>query len=276
MTQVSAPDICLQIEDLLPEYALGLLESEEQALVSTNLAGCPDQGRQLAGLDEAVGLIGLAAPAQTVPESLWQRIEADTAATRKSGSEPVRLQSWRKRTMRVPGWLTAAAAILVLALATSTLSLGYALRHREPYRNTMESTMAYYMTSGGSVLPLTSKTVPQKMNWSGKGALIVAPDMPPVLVVDDCQSIEKGSSYVVWLEVDKKRTPMGQLSVDDAGRGMLTINGVDSLSSYDLIGVSVKMADGVSTTLWKAHRTEKFEPTLSIPRMSGIPLTPPN
>jgi hypothetical protein len=244
MTQALASDICIQIDELLPEYALGLLEPDEQALVSTNLAGCPDQSRQLAALDETVGLIGLAAPVQTVPDSLWQKIEADTVPARVSGSEPVRLQTWRERSMRVPGWLAAVAAILVLALVTSTLSLGYALRHREPYQNTMESTMAYYMTSGGSVLPLKSNAVPQEMNWSGKGALIVAPDMPPVLVVDDCRWIEKGSSYVVWLEADNKRTPMGQLSVDDSGRGMLTINGVDSLTSYDLIGVSVKMADG--------------------------------
>jgi len=31
MTQALASDICIQIDELLPEYALGLLEPDEQA-----------------------------------------------------------------------------------------------------------------------------------------------------------------------------------------------------------------------------------------------------
>jgi len=104
--------------------------------------------------------------------------------------------------------------------------------------------MATYMTSGGTVIPLASKAAPAEFEWSGKGALIVAPNMPPLLVVDNCDAMNKEATYVVWLAVADQRTPMGKIYVDSKGRGMLTITGIDSLTNYDMIGISVKMDDG--------------------------------
>jgi len=250
MTETVNNDICLLIEDLIPEYALGSLEPDEVDRVARNIGNCPDQAQQLAAMEEAVGLIGLAAPIEPVPGTLWNRIETSTLErpttlpTREPASYAAASSVKRQNRLIIPRWVAALAAVLVLMLLASTVTMGYAVRHKDSDNRTLESTMAYYMTSGGSVIPLSSQSAPEELAWSGKGALIVAPDMPPVLVVDNCESVQKGSTYVVWLAHGKERTGMGQLTVDDQGRGMLTITGIDSLDAYDTIGVSLKMTDG--------------------------------
>jgi hypothetical protein len=250
MTENVNNDICLQIEDLIPEYALGLLDPHDVDRVASTIGNCPEQALQLAAMEDAVGLIGLAAPAVQVPATLWNRLENSTVDRESDSSNRIPASflaasnSRFKSRMNVPRWVAGLAAVLILMLVASTVTMGYAVRHEDSPNRSLESTMAFYMTSGGSVIPLSSQSGPDGWAWSGKGALIVAPNMPPVLVVDNCESAQNGSAYVVWLSTGGKRTGMGQLTVDEQGRGMLTITGIDSLDSYDTIGVSLKMTDG--------------------------------
>ncbi|HRA48966.1 MAG TPA: anti-sigma factor [Thermomicrobiales bacterium] len=249
MTTSAPNDICLQIDDLLPDYAMGLLDSADVMLVATHLGDCPDQAAHLLVLDDAFAMIGLAANEQEPTPGLWHRISASltpdsaqiASATR---SAPANGTTFGDRAMRIPRWAGALAAILLVALISSTIGLGYAVRHQPAKASPLESTMATYMTSGGTVIPLASKAAPADFEWSGKGALIVAPNMPPLLVVDNCDAMNKEATYVVWLAVADQRTPMGKIYVDSKGRGMLTITGIDSLTNYDMIGISVKMDDG--------------------------------
>lgn len=243
-------DICLQLDDLLNDFALGTLDPETTNFVATHLAECPDVAAHLTDLDAAIDLLGMGVPAEQLDGALWQRIQAEIAPAEpiavapKPSVAPTPIASARVREFRIPRWLAAAAAVLLVALTASTMTMGMALRNRNQESDAMESTMAYYMTSGGNVIQLASHEIPGHEDWWGKGALLIAPDMPPVLILDNCEAMNKEKTYVVWLQEGGERTGMGQIAVNDDGRGMMTITGIESLEGYDMIGVSVKMDDG--------------------------------
>ena len=251
-TAVSS-DICIQLDDLLNDYAFGTLDPATTNFVAEHLAECPEATEILAALESSVDVLGVSVLAAPVDGALWQRISAEispvTQPVSRNGSvastpAPTPLPARNVREFRVPRWLATVAALLLVALTASTLTLGYALRNQPVDNDAMESTMAQYMTSGGNVTQLSSYEVPGHEDWWGKGALLTAPDMPPILILNNCEAMNKDKNYVVWLEIGSERTGMGQIWVDDQGRGMMTITGIDSIETYDMIGVSVKMDDG--------------------------------
>ena len=238
-------DICTQVDDLLTDYALGTLGPDESDFVARNLSLCPDQASDLTTLGSVVDMMGAATPPMVASEQIWTRLADETApAASIARPVPITRAKSRSRTVTVPRWAMAIAAALILVLTGSTFAMGYAMNHDDSPTSPMAATMAYYMTSGAKVVPLASQSVPENPGWSGKGALLVANGMAPLLVLDNCQGMNKASTYNVWLAVGTERTPMGQVSVDGKGRGMMTITGIDSLNSYDMIGISVKMDDG--------------------------------
>ena len=103
--------------------------------------------------------------------------------------------------------------------------------------------MTAYLTSGGTMIPLASQAAPEYMTWPGKGTLLISPDMPPVLFVDKCAPTSKNFDYVVWLQSGDQRTPMGSMQISKDGRGMMQIEGIESIETYDTIGISIKTND---------------------------------
>jgi len=248
----SNTDVCIQLDDMLNDFAFGTLDAEATTYFTAHLEHCQDVADQVSDLDSSVDLLGMAVPQVAVTGALWQAIARDTTPGIALVAEqlavtdavPTPAKSSNVRLFQTPRWLAAVAAVLLIALTASTLTMGYTLRNQSEPSNNMESTMAQYMTSGGNAIQLSSHEIPGHEEWWGQGALLVAPDMPPVLILNDCEAMNKAKTYVVWLAQGNERTGMGQISVDDDGRGMMTITGVSSLNDYDLIGVSVKMDDG--------------------------------
>ena len=67
-----------------------------------------------------------------------------------------------------------------------------------------------------------------------------APDMAPMVIVDRCVPSSNGYAYVVWLQRDNQRTPMGNIKINKDGRGMMKLEGIASLEGYDLLGISIR------------------------------------
>jgi hypothetical protein len=134
--------------------------------------------------------------------------------------------------------LVSAAAVL---LFVTSISLGVALRRSGDGDDEMfDSTMATYLTSGGTLIPLSSLSTPEYLGWAGRGSLLVAPDMAPMVVVDKCVPSSNGYAYVVWLQQGDQRTPMGNIEINKDGRGMMKLEGVASLEAYDVLGISIR------------------------------------
>ena len=237
-------EICADIANLIEGYAIGALEQDEMLLVANRIAECPAQQEQLQAYEETVGMLGVAVAPVAPSAGLWERLRESTSE--RTAREPIPLRSDERRASTVPRWIAMATAAAAVLLLISSVTLGMALRAERDDEPMFDSTMATYLTSGGRVIPLSSHSTPEYLDWAGRGSLLVAPDMPPMVVVDKCVPSSNGYAYVVWLQSGEQRTPMGQIEIGSDGRGMMKLEGVDSLERYDMLGISIRTdADNV-------------------------------
>jgi hypothetical protein len=248
-------EICPEIGNLIEGYAIGALDADEMLHVAQVIAECPDEQRRLQEYEETIGLLGLTARALEPPDSLWQRLEESTSED--AFREPISIESRRSNRITLPRWtalLVSAAAIL---LFVATISLGVALRQSDDDGGSFESAMATYLTSGGAVIPLASLSTPEYLNWGGRGSLVVAPNMAPMVIVDRCVPSSRGYEYIVWLQRGDQRTPMGEIEINKDGRGMMELHGIASLETYDVLGISIHTSqDKVYDVITGAPRME--------------------
>jgi Anti-sigma-K factor rskA len=250
-------EMCLQIADLIEGYAIGALDDSEMLLVADRIGECPKQQEQLLQYEETVGLLGLVTVPIQPSATLWERL--DQATTEGALPEPIPIRSAERRRLVVPNWAATALAAAAILLLISTVSLGVALRRANNDDNSQafESTVSTYLTSGGQVIPLTSLNTPDSLGWAGRGSLLVAPNMPPMVVVDKCVPSSKGYAYVVWLQRGDQRTPMGNIEIGQDGRGMMTLEGVDSLAGYDVLGITIHTSNDWTYDVMTGSPTQK-------------------
>lgn len=236
--------MCSEIADLIEGYAVGALDEDQMLLVASRISDCPNQQEQLRQYEETIGLLGLAAGPIEPPAALWNRLRGSTHP--QPVPEPIALPAWRREQVVLPRWLAAALAAAAVLLLVSAAGLGMALRDATRDEPMFDSTMATYLTSGGKLVPLASQPAPEYLGWNGRGSLLVAPGMPPMVVVDNCVPSSEGYVYVVWLQRDEQRTPMGIIEIGKDGRGVMKLEGVTSLEGYDVLGISIRTsADNV-------------------------------
>ena len=231
-------DICSEIGHLIEGYAIGALDADEMLHVASRISDCPTEQRRLQQYEETVGFLGLAARAIDPPDQLWQRLEESTREV--AGQEPIAIDSRRGKSLTIPRWAAVLMSAAAVVLFIATISLGVALqRSSDDGDGSFESTMATYLTSGGKVIPLASLSAPEYLGWAGRGSLLVAPDLAPMVVVDRCVPSSSGYAYVVWLQRGDQRTPMGNIEINEHGRGMMKLEGIGSLEGYDVLGISI-------------------------------------
>src|SRR5208337_1694309 len=97
------------IRDLLPGYALGCLDPEDEGAVRTHLPRCAACRAELESYGMVVDLLAAATPAAEPPAGLELRILRGLKTPR-----PFRSRAWRPT-------LSAAAAVFVAALVTGNL-----------------------------------------------------------------------------------------------------------------------------------------------------------
>jgi hypothetical protein len=239
----STNNLCLEISDLIEGYAIGVLDEREMLRVAESLASCPEQQEQLREYEETVGMLGLTVAPISPPDALWDRLNRSTVG--EPLPKPIPIRSRLAGKLVVPRWMAAAVAAAIVLLFVSSLGLGIALKQErnDNSATAFDSTMATYLTSGGQVVPLASLQTPQQLGWAGRGSLLMAPNMPPVLVVDKCVPSSSHYAYFVWLQSGDHRTPMGNIVIDKNGQGMMTLDGVSSLAGYDIVGVTIKTSN---------------------------------
>jgi hypothetical protein len=244
MNPSAMADVCIEIDDLLDGYVVGALDSDDMLRVAQLIDQCPEQASRLAQLEETVGMMGLAIAPVAPPPELWDRIAASTQIAPANG--PIELAAKRaERQVTVPRWVATLVSAAAILLLITSVSLGMALRDQgDEELGTMpdfESAMTTYMTSGGEMLAFNTWAAPEYMTWPGKGTLLTAPDMPAMVFVDECLPTDNsGISYYVWVEKDGVRTPMGEMTIDEDGQGILPLEGIESIDGYDAIGISIK------------------------------------
>jgi anti-sigma-K factor RskA len=219
--------------DLLPAYALGSLDDEEELQVSEHLATCSICRAELQAFDQVVQDLPLAIaqsePAGNIKEAIMAHARKDAESV---GQPPV--QTWWKRitqAMRTsaPAW-GMVGLILILILGISNLFLWGRLNEVE---RVAQNVFISIPMQGTDVTP------------QAVGMIVVSRDGEHgTLIVDGLPVLDKISQYQLWLIRDGQRTSGGIFSVDEEGYGNLWVSSPDPLLSYSAFGITVEPAGG--------------------------------
>ncbi len=133
------------MRELLPAYALGLLDGEEQRAVERHLGECREHDGELAELRATSMALDLLRDDVAVPASLARRVSAVTAAEAGPAS---------RRPWSTPWWLTAAAVVALLAVFAGGWATHAVLDDGSPPANapTSEVRYAYALQGAGGEL----------------------------------------------------------------------------------------------------------------------------
>ena len=225
------------ISQLLPAYALGILDPQEQIEVEAHLAECVICQEALRDYEDVMTNLAFSAPPQTPPHLLEQRILATVApAPRPAPSQPAPWwHRWLER-WSTPGIAVAAvstALVLLLLLGNITLFLRV---------QNLEHQLAAPNRAGLQTISLAgSELAPQA--WA---ILAMDKDAPSgLLVVDDLPPLEPDQAYQLWLITpDGERQSGGVFRVDERGHGILEITSPQLLQTYAAFGVTIEPATG--------------------------------
>ncbi len=245
--QTPAMTTCDDVNDALAAYALGILEPEEYEAVEHHLETCARCRADLAPFARvAASLAHTPTPVAPPPELRSRLLTEIQVPANLTPAQPRAIEPAQPEhsVLVLPRWVVfpvAAAAVLLIA---GIAVLAVLLAQTRDDRNAAESAqyqLAAYLSAGGRATKLAEAT--SDGNYYGHGALVTAPDMPPIVVVGGCSPTEEDRQYRVWVARGDDRTRVGELKVDDDGEGWLTYELSEPLESYDVIGITMVTGD---------------------------------
>lgn len=217
--------------DLLPAYALGCLDREDDLRVAEHLAACKMCRGELEGYRSLVADLPFAVSESEPPPNLKETILQRARQTKGITPAEPKVAWWQ----RLP-WLGAAPAwsmvslVLILALGASNLLMWGRL-------GTLESRQ---QTSLRTILLQGTATAP-----TATGLLVISLDgSHGTLVVDRLPILNESQQYQLWLIRDGQRTSGGVFSVDEKGYKGMYIKSPEPLSSYTGVGITIEPAGG--------------------------------
>jgi anti-sigma-K factor RskA len=238
---------CDDVNDALAAYALGALDSDEREMAERHLATCVRCRDDLAPLAHVADSLARVPAPVAPPPGLRSRLLTETQApVQPSPAAPPAIEPVEsaRSVLVLPRWVifpVAAAAVLLIA---GVAVLAVLLAQTRDDRNDAESAeyqLAAYLSAGGRATKLAEATTDG--NYYGHGALVTAPDMPPIVVVGGCSPTEKDREYRVWVARGDDRTRVGVLQVDEDGEGWIKYELSEPLESYDVIGITMVTGD---------------------------------
>ena len=251
-------DVTEQIADLLAGYALNALSAEETAFVEEHLPDRPAWQWELASYQRISGSLAYAHEPQAVPvrsrAAILARIDAlaiesqaeAIARANPSGTLRRRLQRARTHVPRV-AWAAAVPATLVAVVLIMT-----SIVMQERISDQQDELAAYQQEqvkvndllladdAGQQVVDL----VPSSVAPLARGRLLIdLQDQSAMLVVRDMPQPGEGDTYVVWMLIGTNHdeyAQLGEISVDDLGRGQKLIDPPNDFSVYPVVRITIE------------------------------------
>jgi len=219
--------------ELIPAYALDILDEAETRQVSDHLDICESCRVELRAYRAVVDDLPLAAVETQPPPQLKAKIMGQVAKSHPAPQPQPKASWWQQASQRLafksPAWGMVSLALIVL-LGVSNLFLWQQLTGmQDSYQNTL------------ATVPLTGS----EANPAATGLLVISRDGEHgTLVVDGLPTLDASQQYQLWLIRDGQRTSGGVFSADAEGYGSLWINAPDPLISYHSFGVTIEPAGG--------------------------------
>jgi len=211
--------------DLLPAYALGCLDGEDDLRVAEHLAACKLCRGELERYRSLVADLPFAVAESDPPPRLKETILQRARQARGMATAAPKIPWWQ----RVPSW-SMVSLVLILALGASNLLLWGRL-------NTLEIRQR---TSLRTILLQGTTSAP-----NATGMLVISLDgSHGTLVVDRLPILSESQQYQLWLIRDGKRTSGGVFSVDEKGYKGMYIKSPEPLDTYTGVGITVEPSGG--------------------------------
>jgi anti-sigma-K factor RskA len=213
------------IREMLPAYALGCLEAEEEKAVREHLAGCQECRQELESFRGVSDRLSLAVPMAEPPRRLEGRIMRsidDSLAGRKAS--PRRLQ------FRHPA-LAAAAAVFIVALAVGNILQLAKAPPAQPQARPGRLMTAVIIGTGEAK--------------EAYGTIVLDPqDNKGVLAVNGLPTLDAAHQYQLWLIKDGRIRSGGVFSVDAEGYGSLLLTVPSDFRDFRSFGISIEPLGG--------------------------------
>jgi anti-sigma-K factor RskA len=219
--------------DLIPGYALGCLNEEEELQVTEHLASCDTCRIELGSYQRIVDELHEAAPAAEPPADLKQKILMGVQPKRAAEQPEAAKTAWQRFWTRLQGgapvWAYA-SFVLVIILAASNL---WMLQRVNRLEATSQADFRVVNLAGTDKAPKAT------------GLLVLSHDgNMGTLVVDSLPVLDEAHQYQLWLIKDGKRTSGGVFSVTQDGYGALAINSTQPLKEFPAFGITIEPTGG--------------------------------
>ncbi|MCO6449238.1 MAG: anti-sigma factor [Caldilineales bacterium] len=217
--------------ELLPAYALGALDAEEQAIVSQHLLDCDACLAEIRAFEEVVEVLPFAAQQHELSSDLKQNlmtaVGGDTVVPNQSPAKPSlgsRLADW----LRPRPLLVGAAIIAIVILAAGNFFL---------WRQASSTQM---LTEFQLVALAGSRP------GSDAFGLVVfdAHGHEGTVIVDGLRPLEPSEQYQLWLIKDGERQNGGVFDVTESGYGWLAVHSEVPLQSFSSFGITIEPFGG--------------------------------
>jgi anti-sigma-K factor RskA len=218
--------------DLIPAYALDILDEQEQLQVAEHLASCESCRAELAPYQEVVDDLPLGMAISEPPAGLKEKVMAGAKKDTAPEQEPLASSWWGRFTQSLrgaPAW-GLASLVLILVLGASNLFLWGRLSALE-------------QTGHGDFISVSFDGT--QAATSATGLLVISPDGEyGTLVVDGLPYLDESQQYQLWLIDDGQRNDGGVFSVNEEGYGFLEVESARHLINYSQFGITIEPAGG--------------------------------
>ena len=227
----------LHVDDLIPGFALGILEDTEMLQVARHVASCVLCRDELGRYARLVDGLAEAAPEAMPPEGLWERVAArvedgpaaEAARPRRRPFLEALLRALFPRGYRPLGAWAVVSLVLVAALSVSTITLWRA-QAGAPHRAAALPTFELFGTRAAP---------------GGKGLMVASADgTEGTLVVDDLAPLGEGHRYQLWLMGPGSPATGALFTVGEEGYATVIVHAPRPLTAYSAFSVTVEPASG--------------------------------
>ena len=225
------------IDEMLPAYALGVLDDAEQVRVEAELARSATLRQELQRLQATVDTFDLTVPRAVPDRALRDRILLSTRDT----VEPVSIV--RRRQSMVRG-LAAAAAVLVVVLGSALAFLAVEYRERGDRIAQLES--ATENRSGSDFTqPLIWMEIGAENTTSDSwGYLCRTADGRVAWIIVEGMHASDNRVYQMWLVNDDEMVSAGMFATDEEGRGFGVVRADDPVHSFRQMWITLEPPGG--------------------------------
>ncbi len=233
---------CEQLNELLPAYALGIVDHDEQAEVERLLAECPDYIDELATYQALHDALLQEVPQIQPPAHLKTQIMQQVTGVGIIPSQPITPVSNNATDSRVR-LLLVAAAVMILVF----VGIVAALLDQTSHNKLSEAEIAMQtLLKRQDVAKFDLVDVREEQHDTPlQGVVLCHPDERLVLIqVEGFPLLQANEVYQIWLWQGDARIDGGTFRVDEEGNGIILFNAPEDMINYDYVGIIRTEAPG--------------------------------